>query len=77
MANLCSKVPRFSQHNVWLSMSIIGIFVVVNEAAIHAASLSKDKVDRQSLEAALERVIAGPEKRTNVLSPAEKEVRSD
>lgn len=46
---------------------------VVNEAAIHAATKLKKVVDRADFEAALERVIGGAEKRSSVLSPAEKQ----
>ena len=48
---------------------------VVNEAAIHAATALKPIVDRTDFEAALERVVAGQEKKTNMLSGQEREVR--
>ena len=47
---------------------------LVNEAALHAARLKKAKVHAEDLEYAVERVIAGPEKKTNVLSPDERRV---
>jgi spastic paraplegia protein 7 len=42
----------------------------VNEAALHAARVKNTKV----LEYAIESVIAGPEKRSNVLAPNEKKI---
>jgi spastic paraplegia protein 7 len=47
---------------------------VINEAALHAARMGHKKVSRSNFEYAIERVIAGPEKKTNVLRPAEKRV---
>lgn len=47
---------------------------LVNEAALHAARIKCEKVGRQNLEYAIERVIAGPEKKSNVLAPAERKI---
>lgn len=47
---------------------------LVNEAALHAARVKNTKVTRSDLEYAIERVIAGPEKKSNVLGPAEKRI---
>ncbi len=47
---------------------------LVNEAALHAARVKHTNVKTEDLEYAIERVIAGPEKKTNVLSPNEKKV---
>ena len=41
---------------------------LVNEAALHAARDLQKKVQTNNLECAIERVIAGPEKKTKVLS---------
>jgi len=47
---------------------------VVNEAALHAARELQDKIKKDNLEYAIERVIAGPEKKTSVLNPNEKSI---
>lgn len=47
---------------------------LVNEAALHAARLKYDKVKEDNLEYAIERVVAGPEKKTNVLRPQERKI---
>merc|ERR1719228_943513 len=47
---------------------------LVNEAALHAARVKNTKVEKSDLEYAIERVIAGPEKKTNVLAPAERKI---
>jgi spastic paraplegia protein 7 len=46
----------------------------VNEAALHAARVKNTKVCSSDLEYAIERVIAGPEKKSNVLAPNEKKI---
>jgi cell division protease FtsH len=46
---------------------------LVNEAALLAARRDKQQVERADLEEALERVVAGLEKKNRVLSPREKE----
>lgn len=45
-----------------------------NEAALLAARYDKDDVSKKEMEAAVERVIAGPERKSRVISPKEKEI---
>jgi len=47
---------------------------VINEAALLAARKSKEAVELPDLEEAIERVMAGPQKRSNVMSEKEKKV---
>jgi cell division protease FtsH len=47
---------------------------LVNEAAILSARHGKKKIDMKELEEAIDRVIAGPEKKTKVISEKEKSV---
>merc|ERR1719391_1832273 len=47
---------------------------LVNEAALHAAREAQDKIKIENLEYAHERVTAGPEKKTTVLNPQDKQV---
>ena len=47
---------------------------VINEAALLAARKSKEAVDLSDLEEAIERVMAGPQKRSNMMSEKEKKV---
>jgi len=47
---------------------------LANEAALLAARRNKDNVTGSELEAAIERVVAGPERRTRVLNEKEKKV---
>ena len=47
---------------------------LVNEAAILAARRSKTKIGQSELEEAIERVIAGPERKSRVMSEAEREL---
>ena len=47
---------------------------LINEAALHAARVKHTSVTREDLEYAIERVIAGPEKKTNVLQSSERKV---
>jgi len=47
-----------------------------NEAALLAARNNKEVVGREELEAAIERVIAGPERKSRVISKKEKEIVS-
>jgi len=47
---------------------------VVNEAALHAARELKDRIEKADLEYSIERVVAGPEKKTQVLGIQEKTV---
>lgn len=46
---------------------------IVNEAALHAARTNKAAVDMQDFDEAIDRVIAGLEKRNRVMNPKEKE----
>ncbi|MGA7539466.1 MAG: ATP-dependent zinc metalloprotease FtsH [Steroidobacteraceae bacterium] len=46
---------------------------IVNEAALHAARKSKAAVEMQDFDEAIDRVIAGLEKRNRVMNPKEKE----
>ncbi|CAG5130910.1 unnamed protein product, partial [Candidula unifasciata] len=55
-------------------MSGADIANICNEAAIHAARHKKKVVEREDFEYAVERVIAGAEKKTSLLSPSEKKV---
>jgi len=55
-------------------MSGADINNICNEAAIHAAREKVNFVDKVDFEYAVERVIAGPKKRTQFLAPAEKKV---
>jgi len=73
---LADKVDTYSERMATLTPGFSGADLanLVNEAALHAARLKKDKVHSKDLEYAIERVIAGPEKKTNVLSPAERRV---
>ncbi len=47
---------------------------LINEAALLSARLGKDKIGMPELEEAIERVIAGPERKSRVMSEAEKEI---
>lgn len=47
-----------------------------NEAALLAARNNKETVNKEELEAAIERVIAGPERKSRVISKREKEIVS-
>jgi len=47
---------------------------LVNEAALHAAREAQDKIKLENLEYAHERVTAGPEKKTTVLNPNDRQV---
>ncbi len=47
---------------------------LVNEAALLAARHDKDQVDQSEMEEAIDRVIAGPERKTRLISVKEKEI---
>jgi cell division protease FtsH len=47
---------------------------VVNEAALRAARLGKDAVDMTDFDDAIDRVVAGLERKSRVISPREKEI---
>ncbi|XP_048253661.1 paraplegin-like isoform X1 [Haliotis rufescens] len=64
--------PRLSQMSP--GMSGADIANICNEAAIHAARETKKKVDALDFEYAVERVVAGVEKKTRLLSPTEKKI---
>ncbi len=45
---------------------------IANEAAIIATRIGHDKVEKEDFEAAIDRILAGPEKKNRVLNPEEK-----
>ena len=45
---------------------------IANEAAIMATRVGHDKVEKEDFEAAIDRILAGPEKKNRVLTPNEK-----
>jgi len=45
---------------------------IANEAAIMATRVSHDKVEKEDFESAIDRILAGPEKKNRVLNPEEK-----
>lgn len=47
---------------------------ICNEAALHAARLNEKTVDQRNFEYAVERVIAGMEKKTHTMSPEERKI---
>lgn len=47
---------------------------LINEAALIAARLDKREIEMIDLESAIDKVIAGPEKKTRIISPKEKEM---
>lgn len=47
---------------------------ICNEAALHAARNRKKMIDSENFEYAVERVIAGMEKKSHVMTPEEREV---
>ena len=47
-----------------------------NEAALLAARYDKEAVGKKEMDAAIERVVAGPERKSRVISPKEKEIVS-
>ncbi|MDP9475013.1 MAG: ATP-dependent zinc metalloprotease FtsH [Actinomycetota bacterium] len=47
---------------------------LVNEAALLAARHNKDQIDMSEMEEAIDRVIAGPERKTRLISDKEKEI---
>ncbi|MDP4125444.1 MAG: ATP-dependent zinc metalloprotease FtsH [Bacillota bacterium] len=49
---------------------------LINEAALLSARRSESQIRQQSIEDSIERVIAGPEKKTRVISPFERELVS-
>ncbi len=63
LRSIASQTPGFSGAD---------IASLTNEAAILAARNNKESVGKEELEAAIERVIAGPEKKSKVISKEEK-----
>lgn len=47
---------------------------LLNEAALLAARQGKETIDMHTCEAAIDRVIAGPERRSRIISPREREI---
>ena len=74
--HLADTADKFSERMATLTPGFSGADLanLVNEAALHAARTKKAKVEREDLEYAVERVIAGPEKKTNVLGPNERKI---
>ncbi|XP_076056662.1 SPG7 matrix AAA peptidase subunit, paraplegin [Oratosquilla oratoria] len=66
----------YSRRMATLTLGFSGADIanVVNEAALHAARNAKNMVTGYDLEYAVERVVGGTEKRSQVLSPQEKRV---
>lgn len=73
---LSDKPEKFSERMATLTPGFSGADLanLVNEAALHAARTKHATVGVDDLEYAVERVIAGPEKKSNVLGPEEKRV---
>ena len=73
---LADKPDKFSERLATLTPGFTGADLanLVNESALHAARTKQARVGSEDLEYAIERVIAGPEKKTNVLSPQERRV---
>jgi len=74
---LSDKLPEFESFSHKLAVLTPGfsgadIANVCNEAALHAARRSSDYVEERDFESAIERVIAGLERKSRVLSPEEK-----
>jgi len=67
---------RYSQRLATLTPGFSGADLanLVNEAALHAARDLQEKIKDHNLEYAIERVTAGPEKKTKMISPHEKTV---
>ena len=72
-------VPLANEHDLEIIAAMTPGFVgadlanLINEAALLAVRRGKDKVEQAELQEAVERVIAGLEKKNRVLNPAEKE----
>merc|ERR1712240_372823 len=67
---------RYSERLATLTPGFSGADLanLVNEAALHAARDLQDKIKDHNLEYAIERVTAGPEKKTRMVSPHERTV---
>ncbi|XP_058807496.1 paraplegin isoform X2 [Phymastichus coffea] len=68
------KPPFYSHRLAYLTPGFSGADIanVCNEAALHAARVKKKKIDGTDLLYAVDRVIAGIEKRDNTITPSEK-----
>jgi len=64
LAQVAAKTPGFAGAD---------LANIVNEAALHAARLNKTAVEPQDFDEAIDRVVAGLEKRNRVMNPKEKE----
>ncbi|KAL4070837.1 ATP-dependent metallopeptidase Hfl [Scleroderma citrinum] len=71
-----SDIPALSQKLAVLTPGFSGADIanVCNEAALHAARKSHEYVREEDFESAIERVIAGLERKSRVLSPEEKKI---
>lgn len=65
LAKLAKQTPGFSGAD---------LANLVNEAALLAARRNKEAVEQQELEESIERVMAGPERKSRVISKKEKEI---
>merc|ERR1719508_253916 len=73
---LADDKSKYSERLATLTPGFSGADIanVVNEAALHAARELQEKIESRNLEYAIERVVAGPEKKTSVISPQEKRI---
>jgi len=73
---LADDKSKYSERLATLTPGFSGADIanVVNEAALHAARELQEKIESKNLEYAVERVVAGPEKKTSVISPQEKRI---
>ena len=78
MENVILDAPKttYSERLATLTPGFSGADLanLINEAALHAARDLQDKIMQRNLEYAIERVIAGPEKKTKMLSAHERSV---
>ncbi|PNF17073.1 Paraplegin [Cryptotermes secundus] len=74
--SLESSPEHYSKRLAHLTPGFSGADIanVCNEAALHAARYKQNTVRGENLEYAVERVVGGTEKRSHVMSPAEKRV---
>lgn len=73
---LDEEPTQYSQRLARLTPGFSGADIanVCNEAALHAARNSQNKVKKHNLEYAVERLVGGTEKRSHALSPVERKV---
>lgn len=71
---VAGDVEIYAQRLAALTPGFVGADIanICNEAAIHAARSSKDKVDLKDFEAAIDRVIGGLERRNSLMTPEER-----